>query len=77
MARVKKFITEREAFLTKLKPVKDRLPKSYGVLYTMEFGENPRPKVYNVFNENTIDWDILANLKKIAKKYGTKTKETV
>lgn len=73
MAKSKIFLSEKEHFLRKLRPVKDRLPKSYGVFYEKEFGENPRPKVYNVFNENTIDWEILANLKKIAKKYGTKT----
>lgn len=75
MGKKKVFVTQREFFLGKLRPVKNRLPSNYGVFYAKEFNENPRPKVYNVVNENTIDWDILEKLKKIVKKYGTKEGE--
>lgn len=77
MSKDREFISKKEFFLRKLRPVKERLPKSYGVFYQKEFGENPRPKVYNVVNENTVDWDILDNLKKIVKKYGVKTNFSV
>lgn len=74
MGKKREFLTEREYFRRELEPIKERLPKNYGVFYEKEFNESPRPKVYNVYNNISIDWDILERLKAIAKKYGTKTK---
>jgi hypothetical protein len=72
--KIGEFISEREYFKRKLEPVKQRLPKNYGVFYEKEFNESPRPKVYNVYNNITVDWEVLKRLKVIARKYGVKTK---
>lgn len=69
----------KEWFLRKLKPVRDKLPAHYGVFYSKEFPLTKEQKrhLYDVVQGKAVDWEVLDNLKKVVKKYGSKQKETV